>query len=223
MNLLFDLDGTLTDSYQGITRCISHALIMMGRPTPLQKDLRWCIGPPLKSSLAKLLASDSDTIVEKALAFYRQRFGSVGLFENKVYDDIPEALNGLRQAGHTLYVATSKAAVYAERIIAHFGLGGCFKRIYGSELDGTRGDKASLIRYILESESINSSDAFMIGDREHDMIGAGANGIRGLGVLWGYGSLQELQASGALACITHPRELVGALNGQQNFQNSDPA
>lgn len=212
MNLLFDLDGTLTDPFSGITKCISHALDMLGRQSPPKESLRWCIGPPLTNSFAKLLASDDDTLAEKAVAFYRERFGSVGLFENEVYEGIPEVLEALLENGHTLYVATSKPAVYAVRIVDHFGLHRYFKAIYGSELDGTRSDKTSLISHILKSESIISSDTFMIGDREHDMIGAKANGICGFGVLWGYGTQNELETSGAYTCIGHPRELIIAFN-----------
>ena len=208
MNLLFDLDGTLTDPFEGITKCIAHALVKLGRPAPLRDSLRWCIGPPLKKSLATLLASDEDQLSEKALAIYRERFGSVGLFENEVYKDIPEVLGVLREMGHTLYVATSKPTVYAERIVTHFNLRRYFKGIYGSELDGTRTDKTSLISYILQRESIAFPGTFMIGDRKHDMIAAKVNGVFGLGVLWGYGTREELEASGACACVTQPRELV---------------
>ena len=208
MNLLFDLDGTLMDPFEGITKCIVHALVMLGRIAPPRESLRWCIGPPLKKSLAKLLASEDDQLAEEALAIYRDRFGSVGLFENKVYEDIPEVLDVLKEMRHTLYVATSKPAVYAERIIDHFGLRRYFHGIYGSELDGTRTDKTSLISHILQSESIASSEAVMIGDRKHDIIGAKANAVLGLGVLWGYGNREELEASGAYACIRQPRELV---------------
>ena len=211
MNLLFDLDGTLTDPFEGITKCIAHALVKLGRPAPPRESLRWCIGPPLKNSLAKLLASDDDQLAEKALAIYRERFGSVGLFENEVYKDIPEVLGVLKETGHTLYVATSKPTVYAERIVNHFGLRGYFRGIYGSELDGSRTDKTSLVSHILQRESIVSSETFMIGDRKHDMIAAEANGVFGLGVLWGYGTREELEASGAYACITQPRELVSTL------------
>ncbi len=207
MNLLFDLDGTLTNPYQGITRCISHALLSLGRPAPHQVQLRWCIGPPLKSSFAKLLASDDDNLAEEALAIYRERFASVGLFENEVYEGIPEALKGLQEMGHMLYVATSKPTVYAKQIIEHFDLQRYFKAIHGSELDGTRSDKTNLIFHILQNEGIVSSETLMVGDREHDMIGAKANGVCGLGVLWGYGTQDKLEASGAYACIRHPQEL----------------
>jgi phosphoglycolate phosphatase len=141
MNLLFDLDGTLTDPFTGITKCISYALNMLDRKLPPGESLRWCIGPPLKDSFAKLLASDDDALTERAVAFYRERFGTVGLFENEVYDGIPEVLEALQKNGHTLYVATSKPVVYAKRIIDHFGLHRYFKWIFGSELDGTRSDK----------------------------------------------------------------------------------
>ncbi len=207
MNLLFDLDGTLTDPYQGITRCISHALNAMGRPSPAQAKLKWCIGPPLSDSFKKLLASDDDKLAEKALALYRERFRSVGLFENEVYEGIPEALAALRETGHMLYLATSKPGVYARQIIEHFGLRQYFAAVHGSELDGTRSDKTELISHILQSEGLASTETQMIGDRRYDMIGARANSLFGLGVLWGYGTKDELEASGAHACIRHPQEL----------------
>ncbi len=211
MNLLFDLDGTLTNPFQGITKCISYALERMGRPSPPGEDLIWCIGPPLKGSFAKLLDSDDAALAEKALAFYRERFGMVGLFENEVYKGIPEALEALQATGHRLFLATSKPRVYAERIMDHFGLTQYFKEIYGAELDGTRNDKTSLISHILKQESIAPHEAVMIGDRKYDMIGAKENGVCGFGVLWGYGTREELEASGASGFIKTPGNLVTAL------------
>jgi phosphoglycolate phosphatase len=217
MNLLFDLDGTLTDPFTGITKCIAYALDKLERKSPSRESLRWCIGPPLKDSFAKLLASDDDALTEKAVAFYRERFGTVGLFENEVYDGIPEVLEALQKNSHTLYVATSKPTVYAERIIAHFGLQSYFKCVFGSELDGTRSDKTRLISHILKRELMAPSETAMVGDREHDIIGATDNGIYGFGVLWGYGTRDELENSGAHAFFKTPRELVAALNGKPNF------
>ena len=176
--------------------------------------MNWCIGPPLKDSFAKLLDSADDAIIAKAVAFYRERFSTVGLFENEVYDGIPEALEALRENGHTLYVATSKPAVYAERIVAHFGMQRYFKGVFGSELDGTRSDKGSLISHILKRELIAPSETAMIGDRVHDIVGATENGICGFGVLWGYGTQDELENSGAYAFFKTPRELVTAFNGK---------
>lgn len=217
MNLLFDLDGTLTNPFTGITKCIGYALNMLGRESPPRESLHWCIGPPLKDSFAKLLTSDDDAITEKAVAFYRERFSTVGLFENEVYGGIPEALESLQTKGHTLYVATSKPAVYAERIIAHFDLQRYFKCVYGSELDGTRSDKTGLISHILKRELIAPSETSMIGDRVHDIVGAIENGIYGFGVLWGYGTKDELENSGARAFFKTPQELVTAFNGKSNL------
>lgn len=217
MNLLFDLDGTLTNPFAGITRCIGYALNMLDRESPPAESLHWCIGPPLKDSFARLLSSDDDAITEKAVAFYRERFSTVGLFENEVYDGIPEALEALQKNGHMLYVATSKPAVYAERIIVHFGLQRYFKCVFGSELDGTRSNKTSLISHILKRELIAPSETSMVGDRGHDIIGAIENGIYGFGVLWGYGTKDELKNSGARAFFKTPRELVTAFNGKLNL------
>ena len=212
MNLLFDLDGTLTDPLAGITNCIVYALDKLGKPLPPGENLRWCIGPPLRDSFTKLLATDDRALIEKAVALYRERFGSVGLYENQVYDGIFDALAALQTYGHSLYVATSKPTIFAKRIIAHFDLQRYFKCIYGSELDGTRGDKTSLLSYLLQTESIAPSAAAMIGDRKHDMIGAKENDISGFGVLWGYGTKDELEHSWAKAVFKNPPELVRAFS-----------
>lgn len=208
MNILFDLDGTLTDSYQGITRSICYALKKMGRTPPLQESLNWCIGPPLRTSLGLLLDTVDVELVTDALAAYRERFRTVGIFENEVYSGVPEMLEALKQKGYNLYVATSKPEIFANRIVDHFGLGRYFQGVYGCGLDGKRGDKKSLILHALTSEGINPAKATMVGDREYDMIGACENGVRGFGALWGYGSKEELEASGAYACFGTPADLV---------------
>ncbi len=162
----------------------------------------------MRSSFATLLASDDDNLAEEAVTIYRERFGSVGLYENEVYEGIPQILEALQELGHKLYVATSKPTVYAERIIDHFCLGRYFNGIYGSELDGKRSDKTNLISYILQSESLDASETAMIGDREYDMIGGKANGVFCFGVLWGFGTKEELESSGAHACLSNPDVLV---------------
>lgn len=212
MNLLFDLDGTLTDPFPGITRSIIYALEALGRPSPSPESLSWCIGPPLEKSFAKLLGSSDDRLTEDALTKYRERFSSIGLFENKVYPGIAETLSSLKGCGHILYIATSKPTAYAGRIAIHFGLNEYFQGIYGSELDGTRSDKSSLLSDIVQRESMVPAETIMIGDREHDMIGARNNNIWGVGVLWGYGTRQELQRAGAHALVGYPRDLVAAIN-----------
>jgi len=211
MHLLFDLDGTLTDPFPGIIKSIQHALVALGHPAPPDNDLRWCIGPPLRQVFARLLDTKDASLIESAVLKYRDRFGTVGLFENDLYPGIETALAELKRSGHTFGVATSKPAVFAVRIIEHFGLKPYFRSIDGSEMDGTRADKTSLIAYILKRDAIAPADTIMIGDREFDMIGARQNGVAALGVLWGYGSRAELEAAGAFACVASPQELPAAL------------
>ncbi len=217
MNLLFDLDGTLTDPFLGITKCIAYALDALGRPVPSPESLRWCIGPPLRDSLKKLLASEDDRLAEDALAKYRERFAPIGIFENQVYPDIFKALETLKGDGHILFIATSKPTVYADRIAFHFGLNEFFNGIYGSELDGKYTDKSSLISHVLQREAIAPSGTIMIGDRKEDMIGARNNKIPGIGVLWGYGTQEELLNSGAHAlarCPSDLRVLMESINNE---------
>jgi phosphoglycolate phosphatase len=214
MHLLFDLDGTLTDSRSGIFNCLRHALTSLGLPVPPDDELLCCIGPPIQQSLRKLIGPDAQDLFEPVLIRYRERYSSLGLFENEVYPDIVDALCDARSRGHTLHVATSKAEVFAQRIIPHFGLDEHFTSVTGSELDGTRSDKAEIIAHILKRENIEPSQAIMIGDREHDMIGAHKNGIPAIGALWGYGTGRELMESGATLCARTPRliaELIVSL------------
>jgi phosphoglycolate phosphatase len=130
------------------------------------------------------------------------------LFENEVYPDIPELLSRLNEQGHVLHIATSKPEVFARRILDHFNLAGSFASIHGSKLDGTRSDKGELIAYILGEQSIEHNDSVMIGDRKHDILGAINNDVPGVGVLWGYGSRDELEGAGATACIQQPNDLI---------------
>lgn len=207
MHLLFDLDGTLSNPFLGITSCIQYALTGLGHQAPPAENLRWCIGPPLKETFAELLGPQDTHRADEALAKYRERFGTVGLFENQLYPQIEAALHELGREGHTLSVATSKPTVYAARIVEHFGLKKYFRVVDGSELDGTRTDKADLIAYILKRDKLAPNNVIMIGDRKHDIIGARKNGVRGVGVLWGYGTAEELNAAGARVCISAPLEL----------------
>lgn len=214
MHILFDLDGTLTDPFPGITKSIQHALASLEVAPPPAENLGWCIGPPLKKSFATLLGPEKEHLAEEALGKYRERFGTIGLFENAVYAGIVETLEALQQSGHVIRVATSKPTVFARRIVDHFGLSKYFHTVDGSELDGTRTEKTELIAYILEREAIRPEEAVMIGDREYDMKGASHNGVRGLGVLWGYGTREELHAAGASACVVEPAELLGLVEGR---------
>lgn len=204
--IFFDLDGTLTDPKSGITRSIQYALGRLDRPVPVEAELTWCIGPPLHVSLKKLLGTDE--LADRALLLYRERFGDVGLFENELYPGIEDTLSVLAGAGRRLFVATSKADIYAERIIDHFKLRGYFERVFGAELDGTRSDKTDLLRHALQSLRIDPSQAIMIGDRSFDMVGARNNGMTAVGVLYGYGSEAELRDAGAHHVCATPKRLL---------------
>jgi phosphoglycolate phosphatase len=209
--IYFDLDGTLTDPKIGITRSIQYALGKLDHHTiPTADELTWCIGPPLRASFAKLLGSDNSA--DLALSFYRERFSDIGLYENGVYAGVADVLTALGKSGHRLFVATSKPAVFAERIVDHFGLRHHFERVFGSELDGTRVDKTHLLEYALKAAAVDPSRTVMIGDRSHDMIGARNNGMRGIGVLYGYGSKDELMAAGALHVCATPQAILGCVS-----------
>jgi phosphoglycolate phosphatase len=208
VKLLFDLDGTLTDSGVGITRCIQHALAGLGKPVPPASELTWCVGPPLRDSFSQLFACDPDApVVGQALALYRERFTQTGMFENSVYPGVREGLGRLRDAGHQLWVVTSKPHPYARRILDHFGLLHLFAAVYGAELSGEHSDKVSLLRHVVAEEAFEATP-YMVGDRRHDVEGAQANGLGAVGVLWGYGSREELAAAGADPLFESMNELV---------------
>ncbi len=208
--IYFDLDGTLTDPKPGITRSIQYALQKLGRPViPTEDELTWCIGPPLRASFAKILGGEGDA--DRAVSLYRERFADIGLFENAVYDGISEVLTALSQSGQRLFVATSKPHVFATRIVEHFGLRHHFEHVFGSELDGTRVDKSDLLAYALKIAAVDPAKTLMIGDRSHDMVGAGNNGMKGIGVIYGYGSRDELIGAGALHVCATPQAIPGCI------------
>lgn len=209
-SIFFDLDGTLTDPKDGITRCIQYALEALGVPVPSADELLWCIGPPLQASFHQILDGD-DAAAREAVALYRERFSETGMYENAVYDGIADVLESLDPAENRLFVATSKPHVYASQIVSHFGMDGYFETVFGSELDGTRVDKSDLLAYALVRTDTDPEQAVMIGDRKHDMIGARNNGVAGIGVLYGYGSHDELQEAGAQQLVSAPQDLLDAL------------
>jgi phosphoglycolate phosphatase len=210
--VLFDLDGTLTDPREGITRCIAYAVERMGVAPPPLEELTFAIGPPLRDSLAKVLGTGDREAVERALALYRERFADVGLFENAPYDGIEDALHAISATGARLFVATSKPLVYAQRIVRHFGLDAHFVAVHGCELDGTREDKRDLLAHLLPHHGVAPTTAVMIGDHGVDMRAARHHGIAALGALWGYGSAEELRVAGAHALCSGPTSLVQALS-----------
>lgn len=205
-HIYFDLDGTLTDPYEGITRCILYALDALGFPHPDDDYLHGCIGPPLYDTFPEMVG---DALTLRAIDLYRERFSEVGWQENEPYEGIHDALEEIRAAGHTLYVATSKPRVHAKRIVEHFGMSQFINDVYGCELDGTRSNKVDLLEYAI-AENPGPVERVMIGDRKHDLIGALANGMRPVGVAYGFGSLEELQGAGALEIAETPACLPGA-------------
>jgi len=205
LNVLFDLDGTLTDPGDGFVACVSHALAKLECRPHADHEIRRHVGPPLEETLARLIENRAK--IPAAVALYRERYASLGYLENAVYPGIEEALRALHSRGMRLFVATSKPTMYAERILAHFGLDRFFHRIYGSGLDGTRSNKTQLVRHILSRESLTREQTFMVGDRSQDMTAARAHGVHPVGALWGYGSREELAGAGAAMLCERPANL----------------
>ena len=211
IHMLLDLDGTLTDPFLGISRSIVHAIEQQGLPVPETQSLESWIGPSLLQSFAKYFESVGSGDSELALKHYRERFSEKGLFENTVYDGIPELLRTLVKSGCNLYLATAKPIVYAKQIVKHFGLDQSITHSYGAELDGTRADKVDLLQYIIDQENLDPARCVMVGDRKHDMVGARYHGMRAIGVLWGYGSEAELLEAGAEHLVESPSQLLDVL------------
>lgn len=195
--ILFDLDGTLTDSAEGIINCVKYALDEMDRPIPTQSELIKFVGPPLYESFERFCGMEPEDVKE-AVRLYRVRYADVGLFENSVYGGVPEMLERLKAAGKTLAVATSKPEVFAKRILEHFGLDGYFDFIGGASIGGTRNEKQEVILYTLENLGvIDRSSVLMVGDRLHDILGAHNTGLDCMAVIYGYGSREEFEEYGA--------------------------
>jgi phosphoglycolate phosphatase len=208
MLCLFDLDGTLIDSELGVTACIRHALTKLDVSTPA--DLRPWIGPPLRQSFAPLLDHDA-TRVEAAVNYYHERFAELGWREYAIYPGIADMMTGLHAAGHQLAVVTSKPYQHARPIIDELPFGQHFEKLYGPHPSSSHSEKASMIAEALADFGASPQDTVMIGDRRYDIEGAVANGVTGIGVLWGFGSREELQEAGAHAVIEHPRHLNALL------------
>ena len=207
-HIYFDLDGTLTDPYEGITKCILYALDELGFPHPSDEYLLSCIGPPLYDTFPVMVGQE---LTSRAIDLYRERFNDVGWHENEPYDGIHDALADLSARGHAMYVATSKPWQAAERIIEHFEMSQYFENVYGCELDGTRSDKVELLGYAIGMNP-DAELKVMIGDRKHDLIGALANDMRPIGVSYGYGSVEELHSAGAMSIAASPADLPGLIN-----------
>lgn len=210
MALLFDLDGTLTDPFDGIAASVAYALAELGLPALSLRRQRAFIGPPLQESFAGM---GLDPIqVSTAITAFRTYFSERGLFENRVYDGIPAVLTALAADGHRLAVATSKPTQFAERILRHFGLRDVFAAVSGATLDGTRRHKTDVIDAALAALDCRPAGSVMIGDRSQDVAGARTSGVASIGVTWGYAEPGELEAAGADAVVDSPSELVTAIS-----------
>lgn len=205
---LFDLDGTLTDPGLGITNSVAYALGKYGITVEDRRELYPFIGPPLRQSFSEFYGFDEEKTKE-AVAFYREYFSEKGLFENEVYEGIPEVLSQLKQAGKKLLVATSKPEEFTNRILEHFGLAEYFDFVAGATMDETRNEKADIIAYALKQiADADKSKIVMIGDRKFDILGARENGIDSIGVLYGYGPRAELEEAQATYIVEKPEELL---------------
>ena len=205
--ILFDLDGTITDPKAGITKSVQYSLASFGIHVENPDTLVHFIGPPLRDSY-KQFYGFNDAETETAVAKYREYFSTKGIFENTLYTGMDTLLKALKNDGKQLIIATSKPTVYAKQILKHFDIDKYFDFVAGSELDGRRSKKGEIIAYALENMNIAGTEkAVMVGDREHDVIGANEVGMDSIGVLYGYGNLQELVDAGATFIAKSVQEL----------------
>ena len=206
--LLWDLDGTLTDSKEGITLSVQYALSQLDYPVPKVDDLDWVIGPPLKESFKTLLQTTDEELLNRAIISYRERYEERGLYESIVYPGIPELLGQLKEKGCRHLLATSKPRVFAERILKHFLLDPYFSVIMGSELNGTFAEKDALIAEVLKKvPGVLRTKTVMIGDRWYDVHGARANHIEVISVGYGYGTAEELRVAAPDYIVPSVRDL----------------
>nr|WP_221195415.1 HAD hydrolase-like protein [Luteibacter sp. Sphag1AF] len=206
------MDGTLIDSEEGIFAGVRHSLSVVGGPAIDNESLRAWVGPPLRYSFAQVLDNDAERI-ELAIDAYSQRFQQIGWSEHRVYDGIPETMAELVAAGHTLAIVTSKVRPHAEVIAKHLPFGHLFTRLYAPGPETTRSEKADMIAQALADFGSVPTDAVMVGDRRFDIEGAVENNVRGIGVLWGFGSREELNDAGAASIASTPAELIALIGG----------
>ena len=207
--ILFDLDGTLTDSGEGIINCAVMTLEHYGCPIPDREELRSFVGPPLHETFIKYGIPADQT--DEAIRIYRSRYVPIGAYENTPYPGIRELLENLKTQGHTLYVATSKPEAMSVKILEHFGMAHYFDRICGASLDSSRSNKEDVIAYLLELSG-RAENIVMVGDTKFDVIGAKAHGIPTIGVTWGYGKEEDMVNAGAAAIARTMEQLLELLN-----------
>ena len=216
--VFFDLDGTLTDPAEGITNSVAYALRKFGIEENDREKLCAFIGPPLVDSFMRFYGL-SEEQAETAVKYYREYFAPKGIFENRVYAGIPALLAALRREGKRMFLATSKPEGFAKEIIRHFALEQYLDGVYGATLDGTRSKKGDVIAYALHETGLDPSKVVMVGDRMHDIVGAKQNGMRSIGVLFGYGDREELTDAGADAIVATVDDIRTILKGEHDMNN----
>jgi phosphoglycolate phosphatase len=209
--VLLDLDGTLIDSYPGILASCHAVLRALGHKPDDSFDIRRIIGPPLEEIMQILLSSYGDDRVGEGVAIYRKHYGESGFLGSVPYQGIGKSLEKMKQAGLLIYLATSKRAVFANRILDHLKFTAHFDGIYGSGPNGELDHKPEMLSHILSKHSLSPSHGVMVGDRRYDISGAHSVGMRGLGVLWGYGTRDELESAGADQLVESPADLARAV------------
>ena len=207
--IFFDLDGTITDSGEGIMNCATLALEYFGLPVPSREEMRVFVGPPLDQTFIRFGVPADKT--DEAIKVFRSRYTTVGKFENFPYPGVADMLQSLKEQGHRLFVATSKPEVMANEVLRHFDLDGYFEQIAGATLDGSRSHKADVITYLLGLTG-DVGQTLMVGDTAFDVIGAAAHGISTIGVSWGYGTVEDMEKAGAVAIAHSMEELVTLIN-----------
>lgn len=210
--IFFDLDGTLTDSGEGIMNCAAVAFQHLQLPVPDRQALRVFVGPPLDDSFLRFGVPKEK--VWEAITAFRARYAVKGKFENFPYEGIPQVLKKLQDMGYPLYVATSKPETLAKEVMTHFGLTLYFEAICGATMDGSRSTKEDVITYLLEQIG-GADDPIMVGDTVYDVLGAAAHQIPAVGVAWGYGSPEEMKKAGAIAIAYTPAELLNLIKKEQ--------
>ncbi|MDY3017670.1 MAG: HAD family hydrolase [Blautia sp.] len=207
--ILFDLDGTLTESGEGITKSVQYALEKLGQPEPDLKKLEVFVGPPLLQQFMKYAGLDEETAV-KAVEYYRERYTDIGIFENEVYPGVEDMLDKLRGKGYILAVASSKPERFVKKVLDHFDLTKYFQEIVGSEMNGGRTSKADVIEEALDRLHMadHREQVVMVGDKEHDVFGARKAGLKCLAVSYGYGSEEELKNANPLKIVDSAQEVL---------------
>jgi phosphoglycolate phosphatase len=218
-SVFLDLDGTLVDSYPGILASCAAALRALGHEPDGSFDIRGTIGPPLEEIMQTLLQSYRDDRVGEAVAAYRKHYGESGFLGSVPYPGMGRALEEMKGAGWRIFLATSKRAIFANQILEHLKLTTCFDGIYGSGSGGELDHKPGLLAHILSEQRLSPSHCLMVGDRKYDISGAHSVGMRGLGVLWGYGTRDELETAGADGLVDSPAALTGAAHAM--FSGTD--